>query len=153
MAISFGAAASASPGRGSSPSSRGGRGRSHSPRPRSSSRDKSPRKSRTPSPKGVCYDFLKGTCKRGNNCPFLHKKRSMSPKGDKPKKKINATCKFWKEGNCTRGDKCRFQHKDIEKPSTPAPKSEAAPAAPKGGAPRPNSPARQRKKPKGEVVG
>ena len=35
----------------------------------------------------------------------------------------------------------RFQHKDIEKPSTPAPKSEAAPAAPKGGAPRPNSPA------------
>ena len=137
----FGAAASASPGRGSSPSSRGGRGRSHSPRPRSSSRDKSPRKSRTPSPKGVCYDFLKGTCKRGNNCPFLHKKRSMSRKGDKPKKKINATCKFWKEGNCTRGDKCRFQHKDIEKPSTPAPKSEAAPAAPKGGAPRPNSPA------------
>ena len=58
-------------------------------------------------------------CKRGNNCQFLHKKRSMSPKGDKPKKKINATCKFWKEGNCTRGDKCRFQHKDIEKPSTP----------------------------------
>ena len=27
-----------------------------------------------------------------------------------------------KEGNCSRGDKCRFQHKDIEKPSTPAPK-------------------------------
>ena len=38
--------------------------------------------------------FLKGTCKRGNNCPFLHKKRSLSPKGDKLKKKINATCKF-----------------------------------------------------------
>ena len=114
-----------------STSGRGGRGRSHSPRPRSPSRGKSPNKSRTPSPKGVCYDFLKGTCKRGKNCPFLHKKRSLSPRGDKPKKKINATCKFWKEGNCSRGDKCRFQHKDIEKPSTPAPKSEAAPAAPK----------------------
>ena len=102
----YGAAASTSPGRTSSPSGRGGRGRSHSPKPRSPSRGKSPNKSRTPSPKGVCYDFLKGTRKRGNNCPFLHKKRSLSPKGDKPKKKINATCKFWKEGNCSRGDKC-----------------------------------------------
>ena len=137
----YGAAASTSPGRTSSPSGRGGRGRSHSPRPRSRSKGKSPSKSRSPSPKGVCYDFLKGTCKRGNNCAFLHKKRSLCPKGDKPKKKINATCKFWKEGNCSRGDKCRFQHKDIEKPSTPAPKSEAAPAPSKAGAPRPNSPA------------
>ena len=137
----YGAAASTSPGRACSPSGKGGRGRSQRPRPRSPGTGKSPGKSRTPSPKGVSYDFLKGTCKRGKNCPFFHKKRSLSPKGDKPKKKINATCKFWKEGNSSRGDKCRFQHKDIEKPSTPAPKSEAATAAPKEGSPRANSPA------------
>ena len=38
----------------------------------------------------------------------LHKKRSLSPKGHEPAKKINKTCKSWKEGNCTPGDKCRF---------------------------------------------
>ena len=70
----YGAAASP---RSTSPSHRGGRERSQSPRgsrPRSPSRGRSqrPNKSRTPSPKGVCYDFLKGTCKRGKNCPFLH---------------------------------------------------------------------------------
>ena len=63
------------------------------------------------------------------------------PKGDKPLKKINKTCKFWKEGNCSKGDKCRFQHKDVDKLSAPAPKSEAAPAAPNAGSPRANSPA------------
>ena len=138
----YGAAAS-SPGRTSSASGRGGRGRSQSPRPRFPGRSKShsPGKSRSPSPKGVCYDFLQGTCKRDNNCPFLHKKRSLSPKDDKPQKKISKTCKFWKEGNCTRVDKCWFQHEDVEKPSAPAPKSEAAPAAPKAGSPRANSPA------------
>ena len=132
--------------RSTSPSARSGRGRSTSPkgsRPRTPgrSRSTSPRKSRTPSPKGVCYDFLKGTCKRGDKCQFLHKKRSLSPaKPPKTKKKINATCKFWREGTCTRGDSCRFQHKEIEKPSAPAPKSEAAPA-PKPSSPRANSPA------------
>ena len=104
----YGAAASTSPGRTSTPleevavAGRTVRGPDHGVRVSLSS------KSRSPSPKGVCYDFLKGTCKRGNNCAFLHKKRSLCPKGDKPKKKINATCKFWKEGNCSRGDKCRF---------------------------------------------
>ena len=139
----YGAAASP---RSTSPSHRGGRERSQSPRsprPRSPSRGRSqsPNKSRTPSPKGVCYDFLKGTCKRGKNCPFLHKKRSLSPGGQRTPKKINKTCKFWKLGTCTKGDKCRFQHKDVETPSAPAPKSEAAPAAPKPGSPRANSPA------------
>ena len=81
----YGAAASP---RSTSPSHRGGRERSQSPRgsrPRSPSRGRSqsPNKSRTPSPKGVCYDFLKGTCKRGKNCPFLHKKRSLSPRRTK----------------------------------------------------------------------
>ena len=134
--------------RSTSPSARSGRGRSQSPkgsRPRSPGRSRSstPQKSRSASPKGVCYDFLKGNCKRGDKCMFLHKKRSLSPKGPKPKKKINATCKFWKEGTCTRGDACRFQHKDIEKPSTPAPKAEAA-AAPRPSSPRANSPAPRR---------
>ena len=92
----YGAAASP---RSTSPSHRGGRERSQSPRgsrPKSPSRGRSqsPNKSRTPSPKGVCYDFLKGTCKRGKNCPFLHKKRSLSPGGQRTPKKINKTCKF-----------------------------------------------------------
>ena len=113
----YGAAASP---RSASPSHRGGRERSQSlrgSRPRSPSRGRSqsPNKSRTPSPKGVCYDFLKGTCKRGNKCPFLHKKRSLSPGGQRAPKKINKTCKFWKLGTCTKGDQCRFQHKDVEK--------------------------------------
>ena len=73
-------AAASSPGRTSSPS-RGGRGRSQSPRPRSAGRSKShsPGMSRSPSPRRVCYDFLRGTCKRA----FLHKKRSLSPMGTK----------------------------------------------------------------------
>ena len=63
------------------------------------------------------------------------------PGGQRAPKKINKTCKFWKLGTCTKGDQCRFQHKEVEKPSAPAPKSEAAPAAPKPGSPRANSPA------------
>ena len=118
----YGAAASKSPSRTATPSGRGGRGRSQSPRPRSPGRSKShsPGKSRSLSPKGVCYDFLNRTCKRGNNLPIPSQEEVSFPFGDRPQKKIKKTCKFWKEGNRTRGDKCRFQHKDVDKPSVPA---------------------------------
>ena len=101
----FGAPA---PTRPSRPSSRGGRERGRSPS-RSTSRSRSSNASSpkgSNSPKGVCYDFLKGTCTRGDKCTFLHKTRSQSPNSRKPDKapkiggKIQRVCTFF--GKCNK---------------------------------------------------
>ena len=108
------------------------RGRSASTSRSSRSRTPSRSSIRQPSQeKQVCRDFLKGKCKRGDECKFLHRPRSKSP--NPPKKKIQATCNFWKLGKCQKGDKCRFLHKDLSKPPNKGdegkPSTPATPAA------------------------
>ena len=146
----FGAPA---PTRPSRPSSRGGRERGRSPS-RSTSRSRSSNASspkRSNSPKGVCYDFLKGTCTRGDKCSFLHKTRSQSPNSKKPDKapkiggRIQRVCTFWKKGKCNKGENCRFLHQ--EKPAAAA-KAKAAAATPDPTNPKPRSPSPAPRRPK-----
>lgn len=47
----------------------------------------------------VCVFHLKGTCSRGNACPFRH------IKGDR-----TIVCKHWLRGLCKKGDACEFLH-------------------------------------------
>ena len=144
----YGAAASKSPSRTATPSGRGGRGRSQSPRPRSPGRSKShsPGKSRSLSPKGVCYDFLNRTCKRGNNCPFLHKKRYLSLLVTDPKRRSRKPVNSGRKGTAREVTSVGFNIRMLTSLLCQL-KSEAAPAAPKAGSPTANSPApTQRKK-------
>ena len=57
--------------------------------------------------------FSRANASEGMNVNFCTP-RSKSP--NPPKKKIQATCNFWKLGKCQKGDKCRFLHKDLSKP-------------------------------------
>ena len=100
--------------------------------------------------KGICYDFQRGKCNRGDKCKYLHKTRSPSPQP----RKINKPCMFWKKGKCNKGDKCLFRHDGPPgKPSGPprppsnAPPSAATPA--KDGKPRSPSPAPKRRPSRG----
>eukprot|EP00242_Pyramimonas_sp_CCMP2087_P016734 CAMPEP_0198210220 /NCGR_PEP_ID=MMETSP1445-20131203/19968_1 /TAXON_ID=36898 /ORGANISM="Pyramimonas sp., Strain CCMP2087" /LENGTH=155 /DNA_ID=CAMNT_0043884227 /DNA_START=99 /DNA_END=562 /DNA_ORIENTATION=- len=61
---------------------------------------------------GVCGDFQRGTCTRGDGCRFSHDPeaaaaesagRAAMPRSDQP-------CYQFTQGTCTRGDACRFSH-------------------------------------------
>ena len=73
-----------------------------------------------------CFAFLKGDCRRGENCRFSHEKEDLVlevlqasgklPKGrqvqaGKGKARSNR-CYAFLRGNCKRGRKCRFAHED-----------------------------------------
>jgi len=52
-----------------------------------------------PSARVACRFFLRGRCKHGSKCNFLHSKPQA--------------CRFWQQwGQCSRGKKCRFAHDD-----------------------------------------
>ena len=128
------------------PPSRGGRERTPSrgsSRSRTSSQrspSRSPGRSQSPK-RGVCYDFQKGKCKKGDKCKYEHRKRDPSPKG-----KSKEVCTFWKKGKCTRGNKCRFLHKDRSQSPSAAPTAEAATPASKPEKARSPSPAPKNKR-------
>ena len=131
-------------------------GRDSQLRGRSSSSSRSTNRSRTPSQtsyrsnsqeKQVCRAFLKGKCKRGSECKFLHRPRSKFP--NPPTKKIQATCR--KLGKCKKREKCIFLDKDLSKP--PNTGKEGKPDTPAGPAtedkpdkPRSLAPPGQRRK-------
>lgn len=48
---------------------------------------------------GLCRFFIKGTCHKGQSCPFRH---------SRPEKSI--VCKHWLRGLCKKGDSCEFLH-------------------------------------------
>ena len=54
------------------------------------------------SPPGICYNFKKGACDRGNSCRFSHDLDSEVP--------ASGVCHAFQKGNCEKGDQCRFRH-------------------------------------------
>ena len=62
----------------------------------SGDRSASPRKTVVSDRTKLCPHFLKGKCKKGENCPLHH----------------NGICKFHTAGTCTKGDQCIFAHLD-----------------------------------------
>ena len=60
-------------------------------------------------PREVCNDFLRGRCKRGANCIFLHDNSSaVAPGGMNPKRA--EACNDFMRGRCTRGEACIYSH-------------------------------------------
>ena len=81
--------------------------------------------------KGLCFQFQKGQCNKGDDCPYRHEKdpKGRSPsrtpgkgkggkgkKGGKPQRGRSPSrdkpdvCKFYLQGRCTRGKDCAFRH-------------------------------------------
>lgn len=53
----------------------------------------------------ICKFFLKGTCVKGNACPYKHTKGERA-----------VVCKHWLRGLCKKGDSCEFLHEyDLSK--------------------------------------
>ena len=53
----------------------------------------------------LCRDFQRGHCRRGPNCPFIHK----DPPDDMPPRRREA-CRDFLRGNCPRGTRCIYSH-------------------------------------------
>lgn len=47
----------------------------------------------------VCTQFTRGTCQRGNFCPYRHLRADRT-----------IVCKHWLRGLCKKGDQCEFLH-------------------------------------------
>ena len=67
-------------------------------------------------PRGVCYDWQKGECDRGNACRFAHSEDTQefsntNEGGGNPNfGRSRGVCFDWQKGACERGDNCRFTH-------------------------------------------
>jgi hypothetical protein len=77
-------------------------------------------------PRGVCYDFQKGVCNRGESCRFAHEEGTEDNGsrgdfssfnrggsyggrgGDRPR----GVCYAFQRGDCDRGDSCRYSHEE-----------------------------------------
>lgn len=92
------------------PSRRSPRSPSPSLRRRAASPSRGASPSRRPyADKDVCRNYLRGNCRRGESCPFLH---PMYPEGERPlppprKREI---CRDFARGDCPRGLRCIFSH-------------------------------------------
>eukprot|EP01028_Stygiella_incarcerata_P010159 TRINITY_DN512_c0_g1_i7.p1 TRINITY_DN512_c0_g1~~TRINITY_DN512_c0_g1_i7.p1 ORF type:complete len:342 (-),score=88.14 TRINITY_DN512_c0_g1_i7:77-1102(-) len=64
----------------------------------------SPPRSSSVRTRPICSFFLRGQCKKGDDCPFRHEKRTKEP------------CKFFIAGTCRNGDDCPFSHDLSEVP-------------------------------------
>ncbi|ETW05188.1 hypothetical protein H310_04182 [Aphanomyces invadans] len=56
----------------------------------------------------VCYDFMRGTCFRGDMCSFSHDNKNSKP--HQAIKKPTRPCNQFKTGTCKFGDNCIFLH-------------------------------------------
>ncbi|KAK1547609.1 hypothetical protein CPAR01_01576 [Colletotrichum paranaense] len=64
-----------------------------------------------PSPAVRCRFDLKGCCRSGSYCPFIHERPRKSPASEKADSALSPIiCKFFANGFCSRGDKCAFPH-------------------------------------------
>ena len=73
---------------------------------------------------GICFDFQKGKCTRGDNCKYRHEKVKGGEKGKGKGGKSRSPsrtrslspgsrqeiCKFFAAGTCRRGKDCAFKH-------------------------------------------
>lgn len=58
---------------------------------------------------GVCYNYQKGACDRGDACRFSHEDEAGSRSGGQGGAKAGV-CYSYQKGACDRGDNCRFSH-------------------------------------------
>ena len=64
----------------------------------------------------ICQFYLKGHCKKGEQCPYKHERPSSAPRKD-----TTPPCReFLKKGPCTYGDNCKFSHEAAAAPRTKA---------------------------------
>ena len=74
----------------------------------------SQKKERTP---GVCFDFQRGECDRGDECRFSHDPDVVAAAGPAPERgpprggeKLDEICNNFLAGKCRYGDDCRRIH-------------------------------------------
>lgn len=58
---------------------------------------------------GVCFEFQKGRCSRGDGCRFSHATNSSSSSHSNSHG-TQGVCYEFQKGNCLRGDNCRYLH-------------------------------------------
>ena len=86
---------------------------------------------------GICYHFLKGTCKFEKDCRYKHEQlpkgsgseRGRSPGKGKgkggsrgntpPRPRKEVDCTFWMRGSCKKEKKCDFKHDPAKKGTKP----------------------------------
>lgn len=68
-----------------------------------------PATSSTAKPRQPCVFFLKGTCRNGDSCPFLHDESAVAHGSAEPGSS-KTVCRFFASGTCTKGDQCKFSH-------------------------------------------
>ena len=60
-----------------------------------------------PRPRGQCFDFRDGKCKRGTSCRFRHDNKR------KQQEAFGRVCKYFAKGDCNK-KRCRFRHVTFE---------------------------------------
>ena len=74
------------------------------------------KKERGPRTPGVCFDFQRGECDRGDECRFSHDAELVAGAGAPPERrgprgeKLDEICNNFLEGRCRFGDDCRRIH-------------------------------------------
>ncbi|KAF5366578.1 hypothetical protein D9758_008932 [Tetrapyrgos nigripes] len=70
--------------------------------------------------KRPCTFWNRGTCTRGNACPYQHDQTSLARTVVPPStEQRKVPCIFWTRGTCTRGDACEFWHDpNVEAPDS-----------------------------------
>ena len=59
--------------------------------------------------RGVCFDFQKGTCTRGDSCIYSHSNDGGGGGGGNRTKR-KGVCYDYQKGECNRGDNCIYSH-------------------------------------------
>lgn len=66
---------------------------------------------------GICYNFQRGECDRGNSCRYLHDKQGERSGGTERYgggRSRRGVCYSFQRGECNRGDSCRYAHDDTK---------------------------------------
>lgn len=59
----------------------------------------------------ICYDFMRGSCQRGENCAFAHTETKAMKSGKALEHKKKRVCdNFMRTQSCRFGEKCLFSH-------------------------------------------
>ena len=67
-------------------------------------------------PQGVCYNWQRGSCDRGDSCRFTHEGAAGTGGngggfgGERRERRPAGVCFDFQKGRCDRGDGCRFSH-------------------------------------------
>eukprot|EP00971_Amphidinium_carterae_P113066 2239632-Amphidinium_carterae.1 len=67
---------------------------------------------------GICFDWLKGKCKRGDQWKYKHEKPTLpAAPSPSPRQRSKTICKFYLKGTCNKGSDCPFSHEKPRKSS------------------------------------